>query len=72
MGDDYELFYWRNERRLGCDYVLRKGLSLVAVEVISGGVDKTVGFAKFMARFADKMIAAFLVGPNALPLEEFS
>ncbi len=71
MVDDYELFYWRNERRQECDYVLRKGQALVAIEVKSGGVDKTVGFEKFKEQFADKVTAAFIVGPQALPLEDF-
>ncbi len=69
--DDYELFYWRNERRQECDYVLRKGQALVAIEVKSGSVDKTVGFEKFKEQFADKVTAAFIVGPQALPLEDF-
>lgn len=71
MMDDYELFYWRNERRQECDYVLRKGQALVAIEVKSGSVDKTVGFEKFKEQFADKVTAAFIVGPQALPLEDF-
>ena len=71
MTDDYELFYWRNERRQKCDYVLRKGQSLAAIEVKSGSVDKTVGFEKFKEQFADKITAAFIVGPQALPLEDF-
>ncbi len=71
MMDDYELFYWRNERRQECDYVLRKGQALVAIEVKSGGVDRTVGFEKFKEQFADKVTAAFIVGPQALPLEDF-
>lgn len=71
MTDDYELFYWRNERRQECDYVLRKGQALVAIEVKSGSVDKTVGFEKFKEQFADKVTAAFIVGPQALPLEDF-
>lgn len=71
MTDDYELFYWRNERRQECDYVLRKGQALVAIEVKSGSVDKTVGFEKFKERFADKVTAAFIVGPYALPLDDF-
>lgn len=71
MTDDYELFYWRNERRQECDYVLRKGQALVAIEVKSGSVDKTVGFEKFKEQFADKVIAAFIVGPHALPLDDF-
>ena len=71
MMDDYELFYWRNERRQECDYVLRKGQALVAIEVKSGSVDKTVGFEKFKEQFADNVTAAFIVGPQALPLEDF-
>lgn len=71
MTDDYELFYWRNERRQECDYVLRKGQALVAIEVKSGSVDKTVGFEKFKEQFADIVTAAFIVGPQALPLEDF-
>lgn len=71
MTDDYELFYWRNERRQECDYVLRKGQALVAIEVKSGSVDKTVGFEKFKEQFADKVTAAFIVGPYALPLDDF-
>lgn len=71
MMDDYELFYWRNERRQECDYVLRKGQALVAIEVKSGSVDKTVGFEKFKEQFADIVTAAFIVGPQALPLEDF-
>lgn len=71
MTDDYELFYWRNERRQECDYVLRKGQALVAIEVKSGSVDKTVGFEKFKEQFADNVTAAFIVGPHALPLEDF-
>ena len=71
MTDDYELFYWRNERRQECDYVLRKGQALVAIEVKSGSVDKTVGFEKFKEQFADKITAAFIVGPQALPLEDY-
>lgn len=71
MMDDYELFYWRNERRQECDYVLRKGQALVAIEVKSGSVDKTVGFEKFKEQFGDNVTAAFIVGPHALPLEDF-
>ena len=71
MTDDYELFYWRNERRQECDYVLRKGQALVAIEVKSGSVDKTVGFEKFKEQFADNVTAAFIVGPPALPLDDF-
>lgn len=71
MTDDYELFYWRNERRQECDYVLRKGQALVAIEVKSGSVDKTIGFEKFKEQFADIVTAAFIVGPHALPLDDF-
>lgn len=71
MTDGYELFYWRNERRQECDYVLRKGQALVAIDVKNGSVDKTVGFEKFKEQFADNVTAAFIVGPHALPLDDF-
>lgn len=69
--DDFELFYWRNDRREECDYVLRKGQSLVAIEVKSGHADSTVGFEKFKKLYAPKITSAFIVGPQNLPLEDF-
>ncbi len=69
--DNFELFYWRNERRLECDYVLRKGQALVAIEVKSSQLGNTAGFEKFKDLFADRLTSAFIVGPEGLPLEDF-
>jgi len=69
--DDFEVYYWRNDKKQECDYVLRKGQSLVAVEVKSGNTDNTSGFEKFKELYSDKVTSAFLVGPQALPLEDF-
>ncbi len=69
--DNYALYYWRNERRLECDYVLRKGQALVAIEVKSSHLGSTAGFEKFKELFSDGLGAAFIVGPEGLPLEDF-
>lgn len=63
MTDDYELFYWRNERRQECDYVLRKGQALVAIEVKSGSVDKTVGFENSKNNLRIKSLPHSLLAP---------
>lgn len=69
--DDFEVYYWRNDKKQECDYVLRKGQSLVAVEVKSGSTDNTSGFEKFKELYSDNVTSAFIVGPQALPLEDF-
>lgn len=69
--DGFELYYWRNDKRMECDYVLRKGQSLIPIEVKSGGLDSTAGFEKFKELYSDRIVASFVVGPQALPLEEF-
>lgn len=69
--DDFELYYWRNDKKQECDYVLRRGQALVAIEVKSGAADNTSGFEKFRELYADWITSAFVVGPQALPLEEF-
>lgn len=69
--DDFELYYWRNDKKQECDYVLRRGQALVAIEVKSGAADNTSGFEKFRELYADRIASAFVVGPQALPLEEF-
>ena len=69
--DGFELYYWRNEKRLECDYVLRKGQSIVPIEVKSGALDSTAGFEKFKELYADRITSSFIVGPQGLPLEDF-
>ena len=69
--DDFELYYWRNERRQECDYVLRRGQSLVAIEVKSSHLSNTSGYEKFKELFSDRLSASLIVGPEGLPLEDF-
>ena len=69
--DGYELLYWRDEHKKECDYVLKKGQALVAIEVKSSRADDTSGLEKFKKLYADCITAAIIVGPEGLPLEEF-
>lgn len=38
--DGFELLYWRNDKKEECDYVLKKGQALVAIEVKSSSAEK--------------------------------
>lgn len=69
--DGFELLYWRNERKQECDYVLKKGQKLVAIEVKSSRADNTSGFEEFKKLYSDKISTALIVGPEGLPLEDF-
>ena len=69
--DTFDLLYWRDDNKKECDYVLKKGQSLVAIEVKSSSADDTSGFEKFKEQFGDHITAAFIVGPEGLPLEDF-
>lgn len=71
LTDDFNLLYWRNERKQECDYVLAKGQALVAIEVKSGRSDNISGFEEFKRIYADRLSSAFVVGPDGLPLEDF-
>lgn len=68
-GTPVELFYWR-EGHLEVDFILKKGSSLVAIEVKSGyeGI-KHAGLDAFNEKFKPK--ACFLVGEGGLSIEEF-
>jgi predicted AAA+ superfamily ATPase len=69
--DGFELLYWRDEHKKECDYVLKKGQALVAIEVKSSSADDTSGFEKFRQLYAEQIMSAFIVGPEGLPLEDF-
>ncbi|MCM1502632.1 MAG: DUF4143 domain-containing protein [Bacteroidales bacterium] len=69
--DDFSLLYWRNERKKECDYVLKRGERLVAIEVKSGTADNVDGYLEFKNRYADNIVQAFVIGPEGLPLEDF-
>ena len=51
--------------------MLRKGQSLVAIEVKSSHLSNTAGYEKFREVFSDRLASAFIVGPECLPLEDF-
>lgn len=69
--DGFDLLYWRDEHKKECDYVLKKGQALVAIEVKSSSADDTSGFEKFKRLYAEHITSAFIVGPEGLPLEDF-
>jgi uncharacterized protein len=69
MGSDIEVTYWR-ERSHEVDFVVRRGKTVVAIEVTSGRRKASLpGMAAFAARFRPKR--KLLVGGQGIPLEEF-
>ena len=69
--DGFELLFWRDEKKNECDYVLKKGERLIAIEVKSGHVDNIDGYHAFMKKFEKNIVNSFIVGPEGLPLEDF-
>jgi predicted AAA+ superfamily ATPase len=66
---DCELFYWR-EGNHEVDFVLRKGRTLVAIEVKSGRTRESLpGMSAFAAAFKPKR--QLLVGSDGIALEDF-
>lgn len=64
----FDVFYWR-DRNMEVDYILKKGDSVVAIEVKSNSLQQTVGLDAFRQKFSPK--AAFIVGDGGIPPEEF-
>ena len=69
--DGFELLFWRDEKKNECDYVLKKGECLIAIEVKSGHADNIDGYHAFMKKFEKNILNSFIVGPEGLPLEDF-
>lgn len=69
--DGFELLYWRNDKKKECDYVLKNGQALIAIEVKSSSADDTSGYELFKQLYADHITSAFIVGPEGLPLDDF-
>lgn len=68
-GGSCEVFYWR-ERNREVDFVVRKGKTLVAIEVKSGRAPDTLhGLGVFAETFKPRR--TLLVGNEGIPLEEF-
>ncbi len=64
-----ELFYWR-ERSREVDFVVRRGRSVVAIEVKSGRApDAFSGLSAFSDAFTPTR--TLLVGSDGIPVEEF-
>lgn len=69
VGTDAEVLYWR-DRNQEVDFVLRRGVDLVAVEVKSGARARALpGLAAFVD--AHPRARTLSVGGDGLPLEEF-
>jgi hypothetical protein len=69
MGTNLELTYWR-DRNHEVDFVLRRGRSLVGLEVKSGRAKSALpGMEAFARQFKPKL--QLQVGGQGIPLEEF-
>ncbi len=69
--DGFELLYWRKDNKKECDYVLKKGQALVAIEVKSSSADNTEGYELFKELYGEHIASALIVGPEGLPLKDF-
>lgn len=69
--DGFELLFWRDEKKNECDYVLKKGERLIAIEVKSGHSDNIDGYHAFRKKFDKNIVNSFIIGPEGLPLEDF-
>ena len=69
QGTSIQTFYWR-EANKEVDFVLRKGMSIIAIEVKSGTRPTALpGMADFAQRFQPQ--SKLLVGSGGIPIEEF-
>lgn len=64
----FDVYYWR-DRNLEVDYVLKKGNSIVAIEVKSNSELKPEGLEAFRERFHPG--ASFIVGDGGIKAEDF-
>ena len=69
--DGFQLLYWREEKKNECDYVLKKGERLIAIEVKSGHAGNIDGYLAFRKKFEKDIVNSFIVGPEGLPVEDF-
>lgn len=69
FGKSYEVFYWR-ERDREVDYVLRRGASLIGIEVKSGRRSTSSSGIKVFKKKYDP-IRIFIVGSGGIPVAEF-
>ena len=69
--DKFDVLYWRNDKKKECDYVLKKGERLIAIEAKSGSASNSSGYQEFKAKYKDYIVNSFIAGPEGLPLEDF-
>ena len=69
--DNFQLLFWRDEKKNECDYVLKKGERLIGIEVKSSHADKIDGYLAFRNKFENEIVNSFIVGPEGLALEDF-
>ncbi|MBQ0024333.1 MAG: ATP-binding protein [Bacteroidales bacterium] len=69
--DKFDVLYWRNDKKKECDYVLKKGERLIAIEAKSGSAKNDSGYLEFKEKFKGSIIQSFIAGPEGLPLEDF-
>lgn len=64
----FDVFYWR-DRNMEVDYILKRGNSVVAIEVKSNSLQRTDGLDMFRQKFSPK--TAFIVGDGGIASEDF-
>ena len=68
LQENFELYYWRH-REHEVDFVIKKGMKLIGLEVKTGNKDNTSGMQAFQKEFKPEKV--LLVGPKGLHWKEF-
>ena len=63
-----QVYYWR-ENNAEVDFILQRGLSVIAIEVKSNNTRTNAGLQLFRSKY--KPLQAFVVGNEGMPLAEF-
>lgn len=69
--DKFDVMYWRNDKKKECDFVLKKGERLIAIEAKSGSARNDSGYQEFKDKYKGSIVQSFIAGPEGLPLEDF-
>ena len=63
-----QVYYWR-ENNAEVDFILQRGLSVIAIEVKSNNARTNAGLQFFRSKY--KPLQAFVVGNEGIPLSDF-
>ena len=63
-----QVYYWR-ENNAEVDFILQRGLSVIAIEVKSNNARTNAGLQLFRSKY--KPLQAFVVGNEGIPLSDF-